>query len=110
MNVYHKHRGFESLGRMKSHFVKQHHKDPQVQRWHNEALKATGKKPTVVQKKAARDWHYAEPLAPGVMVEDHILKINVPQLNNNLKSVLITFIRTEGRIRKEVILEIQRQA
>lgn len=53
---YHKHKGVESKGKLKSHPIDRQHKDKKVQKWHNQALgKTNAKKVKNVFKRHKRE-------------------------------------------------------
>ena len=125
MTQYHKHKGVESKGVLKSHPVEQQHKDPKVQRWHDEAvggtLKAQAKSKTMPKappapqslKQLFRDEpkpKVQQPQAtiPGVSVMDGFVLVEVDKLPSNYKGTRIKFVKVEGRHKKTVGVEFSK--
>ncbi len=99
MEKKHKHKGVD-----RKHLISRKHKNPKVQKFHNEALKKDKKDvkvvlPTKVVNKPIK--------TANVSVDaDGFISINVDALS--FKGVRLTFTRQEGRTKKEVALQIDK--
>ena len=97
---YHKHKGAESKGKLKSHPVTQGHKDPKVQRWHNEALGkvSTPKRKTVKNEPVEQETSKRKVLCQ--VDSEGYISMNLDKAN--VKGLKLTFTRRENNKKREV--------
>lgn len=110
MTQYHKHKGAEySDGKLKSHPVDQKHKDKKVQMEHDRAWKPNNYKKVEVAKKVFSEAtkKLDDDDCNCCHKEKKYLTIDVNKLQE--KGVIIKFTRIEGRVRKQVTLQIDRK-
>lgn len=110
MTTYHKHTGVESKGVLKSHPVEQKHKDPQVQKFHNLAIKGVPAppaiKPTPVKSVPQTN---DKVRIPGVTFEGGFVMVDMEQFPSDVKGARIKLVRQEGKKSRTIGIEFLRR-
>jgi hypothetical protein len=136
-SLYHRHKGVESNGKLKSHFISVVHKDKTAQKYHNEAVgkisttnvfnklfskdKQSEKPKQVIEKPYTGEdciqnvktknelfTKTTERYLTYVKDSDGYLFVDITTLPDDFKGLRVKFVKIEGRHRKTVGLQIEK--